>query len=78
MQSLKNEEIHNRPTKRAPDVWDSAAFSRLFSGFEFFLLPSRVHARPHASIPLGYASGTMTQTVSHTTQEVYKYGIGAD
>jgi len=24
-----------------------------FSGFEFFLLPSRVHARPSVSIPLG-------------------------
>ena len=35
-----------RPTKHAPDVWDSAAFSMHFSSFEFFLLPSRVLAHP--------------------------------
>jgi hypothetical protein len=35
-------------TKRAPDVWDSAAFSSIFLRFEFFLLPSIIHARPHA------------------------------
>jgi hypothetical protein len=36
------------PTKRAPDVWDSAAFSSIFLASSFFLLPSRIHARPHA------------------------------
>jgi len=39
----------SQPTKRAADVWDSARFTSLFSGFEFFLLSSRVHARPHAA-----------------------------
>jgi len=41
-------------TKRALDAGDSAAFSSIFpwpsppgqAGFEFFLLPSIVHARP--------------------------------
>jgi hypothetical protein len=40
-------------TKRASDVWDSAArFASSISrtrGFGFFLLPNRVHARPRAS-----------------------------
>ncbi|HET7143571.1 MAG TPA: hypothetical protein VFI68_06105 [Anaerolineales bacterium] len=45
--------------------WACATFGRLAS--RFFLLPSRVHTRhsPQGkfAIPLGYASGTMTQTV---------------
>jgi hypothetical protein len=40
-------------TKRAPDAGDSGAIFKHFSGFEFFLLPNIVHARPSASIPLG-------------------------
>ena len=32
-----------------PDAGDSAAIYKHFSGFEFFLLPSIVHARPSAS-----------------------------
>ena len=32
------------PTKRAADFWESARF-QAFSGFEFFLLPNRIHAR---------------------------------
>jgi hypothetical protein len=27
-------------------VWESAAFSRLFSGFGLFLLPERIHTPP--------------------------------
>jgi hypothetical protein len=45
-----------RPTKRALDAGDSAAFTSSFprpsppgqAGFEFILLPGRVHARPPA------------------------------
>jgi len=35
-------------TQRVPDWRVRAAFFEHFSGFEFFLLPSIVHARPHA------------------------------
>jgi len=35
-------------TKRAPDVWDSAAFSSIFLASSFFYISSIVHARPHA------------------------------
>jgi len=37
-----------RPTKRAPDVWESAAFSGIFLALGFFYISSIVHARPHA------------------------------
>jgi hypothetical protein len=37
------------PTKRAADWWDSAPFSRIFLASGFFLLPSRIHARPPAA-----------------------------
>jgi len=40
--------LKRRRTKRAPDVWDSAAFSGIFLASSFFLLPNRIHARPHA------------------------------
>jgi hypothetical protein len=36
------------PTKRAPDVWESARFTSIFLALGFFLLPSIIHARPHA------------------------------
>jgi hypothetical protein len=37
-----------RPTKRAPDVWDSARFTSIFLASGFFYISSIVHARPHA------------------------------
>jgi hypothetical protein len=37
-----------RLTKRAPDVWDSAAFSSIFLASSFSYISSRIHARPHA------------------------------
>jgi len=37
------------PTKRAADWWDSAPFSSIFLASGFFLLPSRIHARPPAA-----------------------------
>ena len=49
-----------RPTPRALDAGESVAFSSIFSGFEFFLLPSRVHAHPSAML-------SRTQTVSPLT-----------
>jgi hypothetical protein len=39
---------NRRPTKRAPDKWESAQFRSIFSGFGLFLLPNIVHARPLA------------------------------
>jgi hypothetical protein len=42
-------QIKSVPTQRAPDVWESAAFSRLFSGFGLFLhlkhYPRSAHTR---------------------------------
>jgi len=39
-----------RPTQHVVERRDSAApTGKHFSGFEFFLLPNRIHARPHAS-----------------------------
>ena len=46
-----------RPTQRAPDPWTNArtivvrvtAFYEYFSGFEFFLLPNRIHTGPNTS-----------------------------
>jgi hypothetical protein len=32
----------------AADWWDSAPFSSIFLASGFFLLPNRIHARPHA------------------------------
>jgi hypothetical protein len=53
------------PTKRAPDAGDSAA--RFASSIFLRLCISPVgrlrRPRPSAGTPLGYASGTMTQTV---------------
>jgi len=37
-----------QPTKRAPDVWDSAQFTGIFLASSFSYISSRVHARPHA------------------------------
>jgi hypothetical protein len=36
------------PTKRAPDVWESARFTSIFLALGFFYISSIVHARPHA------------------------------
>lgn len=38
-------------TPRALDVEDSVEISGIFLASSFFLLPSRVHVRPHACIP---------------------------
>jgi hypothetical protein len=38
-----------RPTRRAPDWWESARFLRLFLAWSFFRLPSRVSASPLAA-----------------------------
>ena len=46
-------------TKRAPDVWDSAAFSSIFLASSFFLLPNRVHARPHAGTDYCTCQGSL-------------------
>jgi hypothetical protein len=41
-----------RPTKRASDVWDASRAARFAvkhfaeRGFEFYLLPNIIHARP--------------------------------
>ncbi len=35
-------------TKRAPDVWDSAAFTSIFLASGFSYISNIVHARPHA------------------------------
>ena len=35
-------------TKRAPDVWDSAAFSSIFLASGFSYTSGIIHARPHA------------------------------
>ena len=40
--------LKGSPTKRAPDVWESARFTSIFLASGFFLLPNIVHARPHA------------------------------
>jgi len=37
------------PTKRSTDWWDSAPFSGIFLASGFFLLPSRIPARPPAA-----------------------------
>ena len=42
-------EIVGGLTQRALDAGDSAAFSSIYLGSGFFLLPNRVHARPSAS-----------------------------
>jgi len=42
-------------TKRAADWWDSAPFSSIFLASGFFLLPSRIHARPPAANANRYA-----------------------
>jgi hypothetical protein len=39
---------YQRLTKRAPDVWDSAAFSSIFLASVFFLLSGIFPTRPHA------------------------------
>jgi hypothetical protein len=36
------------PTKRAPDVWESARFTSIFLASGFSYISSIVHARPHA------------------------------
>jgi hypothetical protein len=36
------------PTKRAPDVWESARFTGIFLALGFFYTSSIVHAHPHA------------------------------
>jgi hypothetical protein len=36
------------PTKRAPDVWESAAFPSIFLASGFSYISSIVHAHPHA------------------------------
>jgi hypothetical protein len=36
------------PTKRAPDVWESAAFSSIFLASGFFCPQSESTLRPHA------------------------------
>jgi len=38
----------SQPTKRAPDVWDSARFTSIFLASGFFYISNIVHARPHA------------------------------
>jgi hypothetical protein len=37
-----------KPTKRAPDVWESARFRSIFLASSFSYISSIVHARPHA------------------------------
>jgi len=37
-----------RPTKRAPDLWDSARFTGIFLASGFFYISNIVHARPQA------------------------------
>jgi hypothetical protein len=41
--------VKSVPTKRAADWWDSAAFSGIFLASGFFLLSSRIPARPPAA-----------------------------
>jgi len=45
------------PNKACTGRWGFCGFFEYFSGFEFFLLPSRIHARPSAMLrerqPLG-------------------------
>ena len=36
------------PTKRAPDVWESARFRSIFLASSFSYISSHVHTRPHA------------------------------
>jgi len=38
----------SQPTKRAPDVWDSARFTSIFLASSFFYISNIVHAHPHA------------------------------
>ena len=40
--------VKSVPTKRAPDVWESARFTSIFLASGFFYISSIVHARPHA------------------------------
>ena len=55
--------IKTVPTKRAPDVWDSAAFSSIFYRFKFFLLPNIVHAHPkRVTPPLGTKEGVPVES----------------
>ena len=47
----------NRPTKRAPDVWDSAAFSGIFLASSFFCsqalsTPAHTQVTQTVSVPL--------------------------
>ena len=49
---LKNSvplQISRLPNKACTGRWGFCGIFEHFSGFEFFLLPSRVHARPTAS-----------------------------
>jgi len=61
-EKYSNKSTNGSPTQRALDAGDCrfaacGTYGKQFSGFEFFLLPSRVHARPSAVLrerqPLG-------------------------
>jgi len=51
------------PTKRAPDVWDSAAFSSIFLASSFSYIPNIVHARPHAGNANRWATPRKTEII---------------
>ena len=46
-----------RPTKRAPDKWESARFRSIFLALSFFYISSRIHAHPLAGNANRWAAG---------------------
>jgi hypothetical protein len=50
--------IKNGLTKRAPDVWESAAFSGIFLASSFFCSQAESTLRPHAGNANRWAAGS--------------------
>jgi hypothetical protein len=63
----------SRRTKRAADVWESAAFSGFFLASGFFHISNLVHAHPHAananrSAALFISSASINSVFGQNTQ----------
>jgi hypothetical protein len=65
-----NELYKNPPNKACTGRWGFCGVFEHFPRFEFFLLPSRIHARPSASTLKG---ASRTQTVGqHRKSDFYE------
>ncbi len=56
------------PTQRAPDVWESAAFTGIFLASGFSYISSLVHARPHAGNANRWAASLMNKVFVQNKQ----------